>query len=66
MHILLVLLDLFIIMDYITNFCRRSSRKRYLSDTSNTYKDSKKIREASSASFEDEGDVFNKVLFVGF
>ena len=47
-------------MDDITKFFRSSSKKRDLSDTSKTDEDSKKIREASSASFVDEGDVFNE------
>ena len=38
----------------------RRSKKRDLSDTSKTDKDPKKIREASSASFADEGDVSNE------
>ena len=37
-------------------------KKRDVSDTSKTDEDPKKIREASSASFADEGDVFNEVL----
>ena len=45
-------LELLIIMDDITKFFRSSSKK--------TDKDPKKIREASSASFADEGDVSNE------
>ena len=60
LQILLVLLDLFIIMKYITKFFRSSSKKTDLSNTSKTDEDPKKIREASSASFSDEGDVFNE------
>ena len=60
LQILLVLLELLIIMDDITKFFRSSSKKRDLSDTSKTDEDPKKIREASSASFADEGDVFNE------
>ena len=55
-----MLLELLIIMDDITKFFRSSSKKRDLSDTSKTDEDPKKIREASSASFADEGDVFNE------
>ena len=47
-------------MEDITKFFRSSTKKRDLSDTSKTDEDPKKIREASSASFADEGDVFNK------
>ena len=47
-------------MEDITKFFRSSSKKRDLTDTSNTDEDPKKIREASSASFADEDDVFNK------
>ena len=36
------------------------SKKRDLSDTLKTDEDPKKIHEASSASFSDEGDVFNE------
>ena len=39
---------------------RSSSMKRDLSNTSKTDEDPKKIREVSSASFADEGDVFNE------
>ena len=39
---------------------RQGSKKRDLSDTSKTDEDPKKIREASSASFADECDVFNE------
>ena len=53
-----MLLELIIIMEDITKFFRSSSKKRDLSDTSKI--DPKKIREASSASFADEGDVFNE------
>ena len=62
MQILLVLLELIIIIEDITKFFRSSSKKRDLSDTSKTDEDPKKIREASSASFEDEGDVFNEAI----
>ena len=55
-----MLLDLLVIMDDITKFFPSSSKKRDLSDTSKTDEDPKKIREASSASFADEGDVFNE------
>ena len=55
-----MLLDLIIIMEDITKFFRNSSRKRDLSDISKTDKDPKKIRDASSASFADEGNVFNE------
>ena len=54
------MLELLIIMDDITKFFRSPSKKRDLSDTSKTDKDPKKIREANSASFADEGDVFNE------
>ena len=47
-------------MDDITKFFRSSSKKRDLSDTSKTDEDPQKIREASSESFADKGDVFNK------
>ena len=47
-------------MEDITKFFRSSSKKRDLSDTSKIDEDPKKIREASSASFADEGDVFNE------
>ena len=47
-------------MEDITKFFQSSSKKRDLSDTSKTDEDPKKIREASSASFADEGDVFNE------
>ena len=47
-------------MEDITKFFRSSTKKRDLSDTSKTDEDPKKIREASSASFADEGDVFNE------
>ena len=61
LQILLVLLELFIIMEDITKFFRSFfPKKRDLSDTSKTDEDPKKIREASSASFADEGDVFNE------
>ena len=60
MQVLLLLLDLFIIMEDITKFFQSSSKKRDLSDTSKTDQDPKKIREASSASFAYEGGVFNK------
>ena len=60
LQILLVLLDLFIIMEDLTKFFRSSSKKRDLSDTSKTDEDPKKIREASSERFADEGDVFNE------
>ena len=60
LQILLVLLDLFIIMEDLTKFFRSSSNKRDLSDTSKTDEDPKKIREASSERFADEGDVFNE------
>ena len=39
---------------------RSSSMKRDLSNTSKTDEDPNKIREVSSASFADEGDVFNE------
>ena len=55
-----MLLELIIIMEDNTKFFRSSSKKRDLSDTSKTDEDPKKIREASSASFADEGDVFNE------
>ena len=57
---LLVLLDLFIIMEDISKFFRSSSKKRDLSDTSKTDKESKKMQEASSVSSADEGDDFNE------
>ena len=60
LQILLVLLDLFIIMEDLTKFFRSSSKKRDLSDTSKTDEDPKKIREASSERFADEGNVFNE------
>ena len=47
-------------MEDITKFFRSSSKKRDLSDTSKTDEDPKKIREASSVIFADEGDVFNE------
>ena len=47
-------------MEDITKFFQSSSKKRDLSDTSKTDEDPKKIREASSASFADGGDVFNE------
>ena len=50
-----MLLDLLNIL-----FFPSSSKKRDLSDTSKIDEDPKKIREASSASFADEGDVFNE------
>ena len=62
LQILLVLLTLFINMEDITKFFRSSSKKRDLSDTLKTDGDPKKIREASSASLADEGDVFNEVI----
>ena len=55
-----MLLDLFIIMEDLTKFFRSSSKKRDLSYTSKTDEDPKKIREASSERFADEGDVFNE------
>ena len=55
-----VLLELITIMEGITKFFRSSSKKRDLSNTSKTDEDPKKIREASSASFADERDVFNE------
>ena len=55
-----MLLELLIIMDDNTKFFQSSSKKRDLSDTSKTDEDPKKIQEASSASFADEGDVFNE------
>ena len=56
-----MLLDLFIIMENISKFLIfPTSKKRDLSDTSKTDKDLKKIREAGSASFADEGDVSNE------
>ena len=57
-----MLLELLIIMDDITKFFRSSSKKRDLIDTSKTDEDPKKIREANSASFADEGDLLMKVL----
>ena len=39
---------------------RSSSMKRDLSNTSKTDEDPNKIREVSSASFADKGDVFNE------
>ena len=47
-------------MEDITKFFRSFPKKRDLSDTSKTDEDPKKVREASSASFADEGDVFNE------
>ena len=47
-------------MEDITKFFQSSSNKRNLSDTSKTDEDPKKIREARSVSFADEGDVFNE------
>ena len=55
-----MLFDLIIIMEDITQSFRSSSKKRDVSDTSKTDEDPKKIREASCASFADEGDVFNE------
>ena len=55
-----MLLELIIIMEDISKFFRSSSKKIYLSDISIIDEDPKKIREASSASFADEGDVFNE------
>ena len=55
-----MLLELITIMEGITKFFRSSSKKRDLSNTSKTDEDPNKIREASSASFADEGDVFNE------
>ena len=55
-----MLLELIIIMEDITKFFRSSSKKRDLSNTSKIDEDPKKIREASSASFAGEGDVFNE------
>ena len=55
-----MLLDLFIIMEDITKFFLSSSKKRDLSDTSKTDEDTKKIQEANSESFANEGDVFNE------
>ena len=47
-------------MEDITKFFRSSSKKKDLSDTSKTRRRSKEnMREASSANFADEGDVFN-------
>ena len=57
---LFVLLDWFIVIEDITKFFRSSSKKRDLSDTSKTDEDPKKMPEASSASFADEGDAFNE------
>ena len=57
-----MLLNLFIILEDITKLYKSSSKKRDISVTSKTDEDSKKIREASSAGFTDEGDVFMKVL----
>ena len=47
-------------MEDITKVFWGSSKKRELSDTTKTDEDPKKIREASSACFADEGDVFNE------
>ena len=47
-------------MEDIAKFFRSSAKERDLRDTSKTDEDPKKIREASSASFVDEGDVFNE------
>ena len=47
-------------MEDLTKFFRISSKKRDLNDTSKTDKDPTKIQEASSASFANEGDVFNE------
>ena len=60
LQILLALLELIIIIEDITKFFRSSSKKRDLSDTTKIDEDPKKIREASSAYFADEGDVFNE------
>ena len=49
-------------MEDITKFFQSSSKKRDLSDTSKIDEDPKKIREASSASFAGEGDVFNEFV----
>ena len=49
-----------IIMEDITKFFQSYSKKGDLSDTSKTDDNPKKIREASSTSFGDEGDVFNE------
>ena len=56
----MVLLDLFVIVEDITKFFRSSSKKRDLRNTPKSDNDPKKIREAGSASFADEGDVFNE------
>ena len=60
LQILLELLELIIIIEDIIKFFRSSSKKRDLSDTTKTDEDPKKIREASSACFANEGDVFNE------
>ena len=56
-----IYLDLFIFKEDISKFFISSSKKkRYLRDISKTDEDPKKIRDAISASFADEGDVFNE------
>ena len=47
-------------MENISKFFRSSSKQRDLSDTSKTDENPKIIREVSSASFADEGDIFKK------
>ena len=55
-----MLLDFLLSMEDIAKFFRSPAKKRDLSDTSKIDEDPKKIRKASSASFADEGDVFNE------
>ena len=55
-----MLLDFLLSMEDIAKFFRSSAKKIDLIETSKTDEDPKKIREASSASFVDEGDVFNE------
>ena len=45
---------------YFQIFYKFFKKKRYLRDISKTDEDPKKIRDAISASFADEGDVFNE------
>ena len=54
------MLDLFITIEDVIKFFRSSLKEGDLSDTERTDVDPKKIQEASSASFVDEGIVFNE------
>ena len=64
LDLFIIKLDLFIIKEDISKFfissSSSSSKKRDLRDISKTDEDPKKIRDAISASFADEGDVFNE------